>query len=471
MGVGQSDPAMNDDLRSSLVEAELRLRELVEHALEAIVTVDENGSILEWNEQAERTFGWSRSEAVGSNAVEILVPGRYRDRTRDVEALNRPLEAVALHREGREVPVEVVVIPLFWRGHRIYTAFARDITDRIRAAAEARHVEAVVDAATNAVIGVALDGTILSWNRAAERMFGFETAEIRGSTLERILTAEDLQDTLEKVRNGVADDGPSLALRRDGSTCRVARALRPINDDAGHPIGAVLICNDVSAHVEQYLASLGRVASSVGHEFNNVLMGIQPFIDLIDRYATDRRLKEAAGHMRRSIQRGRQLTEEIRAFSRASAPTRVEPVPIREFVSALEKQARTLLKPGIDVQVHDPVENVAVICHLAQITQAVMNLILNAQDAMPAGGTLTLSFSREGDSEIEISVADNGTGMSDAIVSRIFEPLFTTKAKGTGLGLAITQHIVDRHGGSISVETKVGEGTVFRIRLRAVANR
>src|SRR5439155_4135871 len=123
--------------------------------------------------------------------------------------------------------------------------------------------------------------TILSWNRAAERMFGFETAEIRGSSLERILTAEDLQETLEKVRGGVADDGPSLAVRRDGSTCRVVRALRPINDDAGHPIGAVLICNDVSAHVEQYLASLGRVASSVGHEFNNVLMGIQPFIDLI----------------------------------------------------------------------------------------------------------------------------------------------------------------------------------------------
>jgi PAS domain S-box-containing protein len=473
------DPARDD----ALVESELRLRRLVEHALDAVVTIDDSGNILEWNEEAERTFGWTRAEAIGENAFELLVPERRRDEVRsalhssDAEVLNRRLEVVALGRNGIEVPVEVSVVPLFWRGRRIFTAFARDISERVRAAAEARHFEAVIDAAANAVIGLALDGTILSWNRTAERMYGYTMGEIRGSPVARLLPSEQIEGILHKIGWGIADDSRSLAVRRDQSTFRILRALRPIQDDRGQPLGAVLICNDLSANEEleqklkneEYLASLGRVASTVGHEFNNVLMGIQPFIDLIDRYATDRRLKEAAGHMRRSIQRGRQITEEMRAFSSASAPLKLHAVPVENLASALEHQLRAVIKPGIELVMEIEARNVTIICHLAQVTQAVVNVGLNAQDAMPNGGRVTVRVAMASHDSVEISVADTGRGMTEEMLRRMFEPLFTTREKGTGLGLAVVRYIIDRHGGSIDVWSKPGQGTVFRIRLRAVA--
>jgi len=475
----QPDPSRDD----ALVESELRLRRLIEHALDAVVTIDESGTILEWNEEAERTFGWLRAEAIGENAIDLLVPGHLRDRAREIlaaghpEALNRRVEAIAVRRDRSQIPIELSVTPLFWRSRRIYTLFARDISDQARAAATARHFEAIVDASSNAVIGLAPDGTILSWNRAAERMFGYDFDAIRGRSVTRLLLPEQAVEIRDKVRWGIEEDTRAKAMRRDGSVFRILRALRPINDADGQPIGAVLICNDLSANEElehkltneEYFASLGRVASTVGHEFNNVLMAIQPFIDLIERQTTDPRLKEAAGHMRSSVLRGRRITEQMRAFSMASMPMPLALVPARTLVTSIEQELRELIKPEIELVVESDAGDVAIVCHLAQLTQAVAILVLNAQDSLPSGGRVTLRMAMAARDAVEISVADQGNVLSEEALRRVFEPRFGVREKGTGLGLSVARYIVDRHGGSIDVSSKVGEGTVFRIRLRAVA--
>jgi len=473
----QPDPSRDD----ALVESELRLRRLIEHALDAVVTIDESGNILEWNEEAERTFGWVRAEAIGENAIELLVPERLRDRAREIlaagnaEALNRRVEAIALRRDGSQIPVELSVTPLFWRSRRIYTLFARDISDQTRAAATARHFEAVIDASSNAVIGLGLDGTILSWNRAAERMFGYHSDAILGTPVTRLLLPEQAVEIRDKVRWGIEEDTRTRAVRRDGSLFRILRALRPINAE-GQPIGAVLICNDLSANEElehkltneEYFASLGRVASTVGYEFNNVLMAIEPFIDVIERQTTDPRLKEAAAHMRRSVQRGSQITDQMRAFSLASMPMPLALVQARTLMASIEQELHDLIKPEIEFVVESDPGDFAIVCHLAQLTQAVAILVLNAQDSL-GRGRVTLRMAIIAHDAVEISVTDHGQGMSDEAVRRVFDPLFTSREKGTGLGLSVARYIVDRHGGSIDVSSKVGEGTVFRIRLRAVA--
>ncbi len=308
-------------------------------------------------------------------------------------------------------------------------------------------------------------------------MFGYDFDAIRGRSVTRLLLPEQAVEIRDKVRWGIEEDTRAKAMRRDGSVFRILRALRPINDADGQPIGAVLICNDLSANEElehkltneEYFASLGRVASTVGHEFNNVLMAIQPFIDLIERQTTDPRLKEAAGHMRSSVLRGRRITEQMRAFSMASMPMPLALVPARTLVTSIEQELRELIKPEIELVVESDAGDVAIVCHLAQLTQAVAILVLNAQDSLPSGGRVTLRMAMAARDAVEISVADQGNVLSEEALRRVFEPRFGVREKGTGLGLSVARYIVDRHGGSIDVSSKVGEGTVFRIRLRAVA--
>jgi two-component system cell cycle sensor histidine kinase/response regulator CckA len=337
----------------------------------------------------------------------------------------------------------------------------------------------VIEAATNAVIGLDISGTIVSWNRAAERIFGYSAQEARGRSIAELApSAEAAEEILGRLHWAMPDDGKSIARRRDGSLFPIVRALRPIFGEMGKPIGGVVICADVSAHEElqqklaneEYLASLGRVAGRVSHEFNNVLMGILPFVELIERSASDNKLVTAAKHMRTSLQRGRQITEEIRFFTRASAPLQVAPVATADLAAAIEDQVRNLIGTSIDLSIENKLGDVQILCHSAQIVQAIINLVLNAKDAMPSGGRIAVVFAPFGKDFAEIAVIDSGAGMDEMTLSRIFEPLFTTKPKGTGLGLAIVRYIIDRHGGSIDVSSRAGEGTTFRIRLRAVTD-
>ncbi len=211
------------------------------------------------------------------------------------------------------------------------------------------------------------------------------------------------------------------------------------------------------------VASLGRLAATIAHEFNNVLMGISPFIELMKRgdLAYERRAS-ALDHMAKAVQRGRRITEEILRFTNQPDPV-FESVDLSQWSQAIAQELRPLL--GAPYTFEIDVENeLRLRADAGQLHQIVSNLVLNARDAMPGGGHVTLRIRRE-EKFAHLILEDEGAGMTEETKQHIFDPLFTTKRHGTGLGLAITHQIVRRHCGKITVESEPGKGTAFHILL------
>ncbi|HEX6178527.1 MAG TPA: PAS domain S-box protein, partial [Thermoanaerobaculia bacterium] len=319
--------------QNALAQSEARLRRLIDMSLDAIVTISTDGLILDWNDEAERMFGWTRKDAIGENFEPLIVPAARREPyNRTLKQIGeagaaaismRRFETSAMDRLDREFPVELTVAPVEMGDRIVVTLFMRDISDRARAEREARLIQAIVNAAPFAIISVDGDARILSWNPAAEKMYGWRAADVRGSSIAMLFPRDsaDLPPLVERVRLGVAVDAEQGAqIRRDGRLITVVRTLVPLEAPANGPRQAALLCADLSEQQQlerrlsdaEYLASLGRLAGTVAHEFNNVLMGIQSFSELIARRAAeDQKVGSAVNQIRLSVQRGRRITEDI----------------------------------------------------------------------------------------------------------------------------------------------------------------
>jgi two-component system cell cycle sensor histidine kinase/response regulator CckA len=267
----------------------------------------------------------------------------------------------------------------------------------------------------------------------------------------------------------VADD---TFRRADGTTFPVEYSAAPLID-RGEIVGVVVTFTDISerrkleAKLEQAnrLSSLGRLAATIAHEFNNVLMGIAPFVEVIRRTSARDRIDASLGQIALSIARGKRITSEILRFTQPAVPVRAR-IDVAEWLRAVSTEARTLLPPTCMLDVASE-EGVAIDGDVSQLHQTMTNLILNARDAMPGGGTITIRARTGKPGIVHLSVADTGTGMSEETRRHIFEPLFTTKKSGTGLGLPLAHQIVARHGGEITVESSLGAGTTFHLFLPA----
>ncbi|MEO8035285.1 MAG: ATP-binding protein, partial [Acidobacteriota bacterium] len=232
------------------------------------------------------------------------------------------------------------------------------------------------------------------------------------------------------------------------------------------------------------LASLGRVASSMAHEFNNVLMGIQPFADLISRTRDAARLEKASTGIQSAVRRGRTITQQVLRFTRGEKPDRRN-TQVEQVLGMLRKELVPALPADVRLEISSTPSDLRVLADGDQIEQMLMNLAMNARDAMSrGGGTLTIDVRPAegrhypfgvlpGDAGgfVHISVTDTGAGIPAELFSRIFEPLFTTKKAqgGSGLGLTISQQIVTAHGGAIFVESEIGTGSSFHVFLPAAS--
>ncbi|MBW3564890.1 MAG: response regulator [Acidobacteria bacterium] len=213
------------------------------------------------------------------------------------------------------------------------------------------------------------------------------------------------------------------------------------------------------------LAGLGRVASTIAHEFNNILMAIQGVNESTRRIGTIEQYQKSATQIDRAIQRGKAVTDAVLRLTRAERPDR-KAVRVCSWLDTLREDLESILPGGIDVQIDCSDRSLFMLADVNHLTQAVVNLALNSRDAMSDGGTLSISASRAGaDDLVSLIVADTGAGMSPDVQRRIFEPLYTTQKAGTGLGLAITHEIIRSHGGSIMVESAPGKGSTFHILL------
>ena len=230
---------------------------------------------------------------------------------------------------------------------------------------------------------------------------------------------------------------------------------------------------------DERFSALGRLAATMAHEFNNVLMGIQPFVDLIaHRSASPDQTEKALKHIALSIQRGKQITAEVLRIARPSDPV-LRSIGVSPWLRSMEMDLQAMLPKNVSltVDIEDGPDALCIECDVNQMNQVLTNLVANAKDAMPHGGSITVRAERccdwmilppfidAPDRFIRFTVEDSGYGIDEAMLNKIFEPLFTTNRNGTGLGLAVVQQIIERHHGFVTVESTPGKGTKFQMFL------
>jgi PAS domain S-box-containing protein len=347
---------------------------------------------------------------------------------------------------------------------------------------------ALFDAAPLAVCAVDAHGVVQRWNPAAERMFGWREAEAVGQRLPMFPGSAALP-----VRDGdertVKTDVPGVATRKDGSTFEVSMSWGPLDDEPAD--GYVVTFADMTDRKRleaqlmqaQKMEAVGRLAGGVAHDFNNILTAIKSYSQLLlqDVAADDARHKDIQ-EIDLAADRAARLTRQLLAFSRQQM-LQPKVLDVNQTVSELEKMLQRLLLKDITLSTRLAPDLHAVRADAGQLEQVIVNLVVNARDAMPDGGRLTIrtqnvtldaAAAREGWSfevrpgkYVLISVTDTGHGMDAATQSRIFEPFFTTKDrhKGTGLGLSTVYGIVKQSGGYIRVISEPGQGSAFDVYL------
>jgi PAS domain S-box-containing protein len=284
--------------------------------------------------------------------------------------------------------------------------------------------------------------------------------------------AERVRESLERAFRSSDERwrGEYRFRRGDGTYGFVLERGLLIRSADGKVTRLIASMQDVTTRVDaeqvERLNTLGRIAATLAHDFNNVLMGIQPFAELVRKRTTDPRLTQAANHILKSVARGRRVTLDILRTRQMATPALRE-VDLVAWLHRTQGEIAALVTERVKVQFIAPEEPVFASCDSSQLQQVVANLAVNAHEAMRDGGTLTITLgvAPKDASSFELTVNDSGNGIAPDVLPHIFEPLYTTKKSGIGLGLTVVQQIITRHNGTISVESSRDEGTTFCIRL------
>ena len=381
-----------------------------------------------------------------------------------------------------------------------YEGYVLDVTERRQAAQERDRLISAIEQAAEVVMITDRDGRIQYVNPAFERVTGYTRAEALGHT-PRILKsgrhdAAFYQEIWETLLRGDAWRGRIVNKKKDGTQFTEEAVFSPVRDAAGVIQNFVAVVGDVTRELEleeqlreaQKLEAIGQLAGGVAHDFNNILTAILGNVELglsglRGQLEPDAGVLAAFEQIEKSAQRASRLTQQLLAFGRRQAiQTRV--VSLRQVLSDLEPMLRRLIRENVTLETR-PGEGLACVrADTGQLEQVIVNLVVNAVDAMPRGGCLTLALDHVELSAAEaraqadarpgryvvLAVQDTGCGMNTATKERIFEPFFTTKGhgKGTGLGLATVYGIVKQSGGHVRVASTPGQGTTFEVFLPAV---
>lgn len=494
---------------------------LLEAVPDAIVAVEQDGTIVQVNSQTEALFGYRRGELLGQK-IEILVPTRFRvqhhehrasfARSPKIRRMGAGLDLYGRRRDGSEFAVEISLSPVSLGNGTLVLSAIRDISDRKRIEQELRraHEEldrkttqeigeyrarlaSIIDSSADAIIGKELDGTITTWNRGAEAMYGYTAEEAIGENIS-FLTANDRPDEIPTIlarisRGERIEHYESVRVTKDGRHLHVSLSISPIRDHGGKIVGASAIARDITAqrraedHLRQAqkMEAVGRLAGGVAHDFNNILGIITACTELLrDRIDSTGDSGQYIGNIRKAVERGTSLTRQLLAFTRKSS-LQPQLVDLNVRLKDVVKLIRPLMGDDVEIAVVPRGSSAVIEIDPGQLDQIVLNLAVNSRDAMPRGGKFILETAaveldevftaqhlpmKEGH-YVLLAVSDTGVGMDQATVTRIFEPFFTTKeiGKGTGLGLATVYGILQQNGGHIWVYSEVGSGTTFKIYL------
>jgi len=479
------------ELRSSQREqreAELRLAAIVHSAMDAIVTLDEDQCIAVFNAAAEEMFGHSRDDVLGKSHL-VLLPERFRGA--HGEQLQRFAKAgetsrrmgelghvVGLRANGEEFPAEASISRTQANGKTLLTAIFRDISEQVRAVEASALLESVVQSSDDAILATDREGRILSWNPAAEEVYGYSPAQAGALALRELAApehADEIETLLERALLGKSVAHlETVGLRRGGVRVEISLGVAPRRDGSGSVVGASWIARDISQRKElerrlrrsEEMASLGTLIAGLAHDIGTPMNVILGYIGMLERSLTEDRDRERVQIVRGQIERVVHLVQTLMNFARPGTEKPAEYRVDQLLERALDLIPEMARRRGISIEL-DFGETGAIRVQGERIQRAFLNLFVNACDAMADGGG-TLRVSTEPLEEgVRVRIADTGHGVPPEALPRIFEPFFTTKeaGQGSGLGLFVTRGIILEQGGEIRASSEPGGGSAFCIDL------
>jgi PAS domain S-box-containing protein len=526
----------------ALLQSERELNDFFTTASQGLHWVSPDGTILRVNQAQLKMLGYSEREYLGRNIAEFHVDAEAAKDILRRLARAEPLEEYPARMRCEDGSIRDVLIhsSVYWKlGEFVHTrCFIRDVTNLKRAEEARATLAAIVESSDDAIISNDLNGIITSWNTGAKRLFGYTAEEMIGQPILRIIPPERREEEtniLTRLRRGEQiEHYETVRLSRDGRRIDLSLTVSPIRNSEGKIIGASKIARDISnrkraeellsrakndllkaneelerrvqertadleqAHAAllknieeqkgleeqlrqaQKMESIGTLAGGIAHDFNNVLNIIRGYATLASRRSSaDPQIVESMQIINEEINRGAAVVRQLLTLARKTETllARTDANRVVSTVSELIKQTfPKIIEVTLDLNRALP----PVLADSNQLSQALLNICVNARDAMPAGGALAFTTAVIDGSQLQhrhpdatakpyvcIAVRDTGTGMAEGVRQRIFEPFFTTKGfgEGTGLGLAMVYGLIKNHNGFIDVESELHRGTTFRLYL------
>ena len=481
--------------RKRAEEALNLFRALIDRSNDAIEIIDpETGRFLDINEVAHSRLGYTREEMLSLGIPDIVIsqgrPLSVEEAVGQVRKSGyRTFEGHHKRKNGTTFPVEASI--QYIRLNRDYlVAVVRDVTERKRAERQIAEQASFLDKARDAILVRDLDSKILFWNQGAERVYGWTSEEVIGRDVRDLLHVNVKK--FEEAHGLVLDLGQwygelQYHTRSRGDITVEARWTL-IRDDDGQPQSVLIINTDITEKKKieaqflraQRMESIGTLAGGIAHDLNNILAPILMSIDILKDMSESEQALEILDTIDLSAKRGADIVRQVLSFARGLEGERIEIQP-KHLLKDLEKIIKDTFPKDIKLRFTLPTDIHTIMGDPTQVHQILLNLAVNARDAMPNGGNLSVSAenclldehyaathldARPG-RYVMISVTDSGTGIEPELMDKIFEPFFTTKelSKGTGLGLSTVMAIVKSHGGVVNVYSEPSRGTTFKVYL------
>ncbi|MBY5356287.1 PAS domain S-box protein [Rhizobium leguminosarum] len=474
----------------------------------AIYMLSPEGIVTSWNTGAQRFKGYQPSEILGEHFSRF-----YLEEDRAAGAPARALatasedgrfegEGWRQRKDGSRFWAHVVIDPIRRPSGELigYAKITRDLTERMAAEKAIRQSEEQFRRLVQGVSDYAIymldpDGNVSSWNFGAERIKGYRPQEIIGRHFSTFYTPEDRESGLPEIALGLARtegrfEREGWRVRKDGTRFWASVVIDAIRDDEGDVIGFAKITRDITEKMEtqraleqareelfqsQKMEAIGQLTGGIAHDFNNLLMAVLGSLEILKkRMPQDLSLTSLVDNAMQGAQRGAALTQRMLAFSRRQE-LHMEPIDVSGLIRGMMDMLSRSLGPLTVIETSFPVRLPTILTDPNQLEMAILNLVVNARDAMPSGGRIVLRASEESlpsgkgplspGRYVRIAVIDEGEGMDAKTLEQAVTPFFTTKGvgKGTGLGLSMVQGLASQSGGRLTMKSSLGEGTTAEL--------
>lgn len=484
-----------DKMLLQLSESEERFRNLAAAAFEGIA-ISENGRLVDGNEQLFKMFGYTQQEMIGHEILEWVAPEA---RAKVGESIRLGTEEIVGHRllrkDGTSFHAEARAKIVRVGDRTLRMTAVRDITERERALEQIMEQAALLDETADAIIVCNLYDRVLYWNKGAERTYGWPAAEAVGKQITELLYVKINSSKRLQAMDAVMSKGEWAGelehSTKDGRKLIIESRLSVVHDSVGRPKSMLSINTDITERKKieshfmraQRMESIGNLAGGIAHDLNNILAPIMMSIDFLKEFVKDAQALDILETIHVSATRGAAIVRQVLSFARGSEGPQIEIHP-GDLIRDIHQIVKDTFPKNIQLQTAVPPDAWNILGDPTQLYQIILNLCVNARDAMPGGGLIGITVeNRTVDGPhaamhlesnagpyVSINVSDTGVGIPKENLDKIFEPFFTTKefGKGSGLGLSTLLAVVKSHRGFVNVESEPGTGTTFSVYLPAM---